>query len=111
MLEKLCANCGSKYHYQTFCPYKKRKAIAKRSHKEEIYQTWKETIARPYLIKRDGNICKCCKRPAYDGEKLDIEHKLGKGSHPELKAKLSNLRLYCRIPCHENKTKGLPCKH
>lgn len=76
----------------------------------EICQVWKETIARPYLIKRDGNFCKCCKRQAYEGEKLDIEHKLTKGSRPDLKAKLTNLRLYCR-DCHRNRTDHIECSH
>jgi len=50
-------------------------------------------------------------RDAYDGENLDVEHQLGKGSHPELKEDLNNLRLYCRIPCHSNKTDGKVCEH
>jgi hypothetical protein len=89
----------------------RKKRIRQQSDKEKDYQVWKETVARPYLIERDGNKCGCCERPAYPNEKLDIEHELGKGSHPELKRELSNLRLYCRFPCHRKKTDHIPCLH
>lgn len=111
-----CKTCGSDKHY-TYACYQNRKPIIikhrpnKQSAKEIAYQDWKETIARPALIARDGNQCSCCHRPAYDGEKLDIEHTKGKGSHPELKKDLNNLTLMCRIPCHKNKTDGKKCLH
>lgn len=81
------------------------------SDKQAEYNRWLEAVARPYLIERDGNKCSCCTRPALEGEKLDIEHTLGKGSHPELKRDLNNLTLMCRIPCHNNKTDNKPCDH
>lgn len=106
----VCKHCGSKWHYSSMCP-NIQKPIPRQSAKEISYQVWKETVARPFLTKRDGNSCHCCGRPAWEGEKLDIEHELGKGSHPELKKDLDNLRLFCRIPCHRNKTDGKPCLH
>lgn len=105
-----CKKCGSKWHYQSFCPLN-RKKIKPQSDKEISYQQWKETVARPAIIARDGNHCQCCSRPAYDGEKLDIEHEIGKGTRPDLKRDLRNLRLYCRFPCHRNKTDNKPCTH
>jgi hypothetical protein len=75
------------------------------------YQQWKEEIARPFLIKRDGNRCSCCLRPARTNEKLDIEHTKTKGSRPDLKRDLRNLSLMCRIPCHRNKTDDIACEH
>lgn len=78
---------------------------------EAQYQIWKETVARPAIIARDGNKCSCCGRPAEAGEKLDLEHTLGKGSHPGLKRDLKNLTLMCRFPCHRNKTDGVECVH
>jgi hypothetical protein len=119
---KPCKTCQSPYHSAMW--HKPRKPIAvktplprptkrikQQSDKEKEYQVWKETVARPYLIERDGNKCACCKRPAYSNEKLDIEHTKGKGSHPELKRELTNLRLYCRFPCHANKTNEVECSH
>lgn len=112
--------CGSTFHTAMWhkpriplvrSPLKRAtKRIKQRSAKEIEYQTWKETVARPYLIERDGNNCSCCKRPAATNEKLDIEHTLGKGSHPELKRNLDNLTLMDRI-CHHYKTINKPCLH
>lgn len=108
---KVCQACGELGHSKFYCKKRKRKAIPRQSAKEADYQGWKEAIARPYLIAVDGNICQCCKRAARPGEKLDIEHELTKGSRPDLKRDLSNLRLYCRYPCHILKTDGIPCVH
>lgn len=107
--------CGSTWHTAYYHKPKKpiitRKRAALRSAKEQLYQVWKEEVARPYLIERDGNRCNCCKRPASTGEKLDIEHTLGKGSHPSMKKDLDNLTLMCRWPCHYNKTNHIACLH
>ena len=86
--------------------------MRRQSTKEEQYQLWKEDVARPFIIERDGNICRCCLRPAYDGEKLDIDHILGKGGlHAGLKRSLNNMQLLCRFPCHRNKTDHKKCQH
>lgn len=109
--KKECAVCGSPWHYKTFCPYNKKKRPKLQSDKELDYQEWKETVARPAIIRRDGNWCFCCGRPARPSERLDLEHTQPKGSHPELKRQLTNLRLFCRYPCHFNKTNHLECLH
>lgn len=85
--------------------------MQKQSAKEIEYQIWKEEIARPYLIERDGNKCDCCNRRARYEEKLDIDHIKNKGSHPELKRRMDNLQLLCRFPCHFNKTNHIECQH
>lgn len=125
----VCTFCGGQGHIADRC-YKKprklpkngnplsrpnrpivvRRALPKQSQKEKDYQQWKETVARPFIIKRDGNMCSCCMRPAYEGEKLDIDHIKGKGSHPSLKRDLDNFQLLCRV-CHQRKTDHLPCLH
>lgn len=92
-------------------PIKRGKRPKPMSTKEQEYQDYKESVLRPALIERDGNRCSCCGRPAHPNEKLDIEHTLNKGSHPELKRDLKNLHLYCRFPCHRNKTDGIQCSH
>lgn len=110
-MAKQCIVCG-KRAYSNYCvQHKPRKRIPQQSAKEMDYQYWKETEARPFLIKRDGNECHCCGRPALFSEKLDIEHTEGKGSHPERKRDLTNLRLFCRYPCHDNKTNNRECIH
>lgn len=106
-----CSFCGSDKHYVTFCWRRKTKKIRPQSDREIEYQEWKETVARPYLIEEYGNYCHCCLRPAQENENLDIEHTKNKGSHPELKRDLKNMRLYCRYPCHRNKTDNRPCLH
>lgn len=105
-----CKKCGSPYHYQSFCPLN-RKPIKKRSDKQIDFDKWKETVARPYLIKKYGNICQCCKRPAFINEKLDIDHIETIGGHVNKKRDLSNLQLLCRFPCHRNKTDNTMCLH
>jgi 5-methylcytosine-specific restriction endonuclease McrA len=84
--------------------------IKQQSAKEKQYQVYKESEMRPAVIARDGNNCYCCTRPAYPGEKLDLEHTLTKGSRPDLKRDIANIKLYCR-PCHNNKTDHRPCPH
>lgn len=106
-----CKLCGSIWHTKAFCQHKPRKPIRQVSDKQADYKLWLEDVARPYLIERDGNNCSCCHRPAKSGEKLDIEHTLGVGSHASLKKDLDNLTLMCRFPCHRNKTDHLPCSH
>lgn len=97
-----CIVCGKRAYSEYCVQHKPRKPIitknrpAPQSAKEQAYQVWKEEVARPYLIARDGNNCSCCKRPAFANEKLDIEHTLGKGSHPGMKKDLDNLTLMCR---------------
>lgn len=117
MSRKLCIVCGARA-YSDYCfrhkprkPIETKKRIRQQSDKELEYQKWKEEVARPFLIARDGNLCSCCGRDAYPGEKLDIEHTLGKGSHPSQKRDLNNLTLMCRFPCHRNKTDGKKCDH
>jgi hypothetical protein len=110
MKAALCTACKREGHYKTFCTYTKRKAIAKRSKKQIDYEEFKESELRPYLIKRDGNHCFCCARPARPNEKLDIEHTISKGSRPDLKRDPRNLTLMCR-DCHRNKTDHIPCHH
>lgn len=106
----LCKFCGGG-HYVTFCRQKPRKPIKKRSDKQIAYEVWLEETARPFIINRDGNFCVCCKRAAYEYEKLDIEHEKTKGSRPDLKREIRQLRLMCRFPCHRNRTDRIPCTH
>lgn len=118
---KPCKICSSPWHSPMFhkerkplprptAPIKRGKRPKQQSVREKQYQQWKEEIARPYLVKLYNNVCSCCGREAGINEKLDIEHTLNKGSHPELKRDLDNLTLMCR-PCHRLKTDGIQCSH
>lgn len=89
---------------------KPKRRIKQQSDKEKLYQVWKEEVARPALILRDGNRCSCCGQYYSVRDKLDIEHTLTKGSRPDLKRDLNNLTLMDRI-CHNKKTDGKPCVH
>lgn len=131
MKNKPCKYCGSIFHFPFQCyqnPKRKNsinsqnsqtirtkrtkiKPINKVSTKQSEYLKWREKVVRPFLIDRDGNICQCCKRPAYDNEKLDIDEIKGRGSHPELKRDLNNMQLLCRFPCHRLKTDNKKCNH
>ena len=104
-----CKHCGSATHYSIACFRAKKRVPNSRSFKQVDYELWLEQIARPKVIKRDGNFCKCCGRPAKEGEKLDLDHIKGKGAHAELKQKINNLQLLCRFPCHFRKTNNIKC--
>lgn len=88
--------------------HKPHKAIPKQTAKELEYQIWKEAIARPAVIERDGWGCQCPGVCWNLG--TDLDHKLGKGSHPGMKRDIANLQLLCR-PCHNNKTDLKECLH
>lgn len=117
-----CTVCNKRAYSEYCVAHKPRKPIqtktvpkrGKRPKQQSVreiqYQQWKEEIARPYLVKLYNNVCSCCGREAGINEKLDIEHTLNKGSHPELKRDLDNLTLMCR-PCHRLKTDGIQCSH
>lgn len=116
----ICKFCGAtNKHYSTWCRQKPpsksglkiRKPIKKQSDKELEYQAWKEEYARPFVINRDGNICQCCGRAAYEGEKLDLDHIEAQRGIKSLKWNVKNLHLLCRWPCHRNKTDNKPCLH
>lgn len=106
---KICEICGTLGHSKYYCRSRKRKPIKKMSIKEMQYQAWKESTARPLVIDRDGIFCQCPGGCTNLG--TDLEHELGKGSHPELKRDINNLRLFCRYPCHDNKTNNRECIH
>lgn len=108
-MAKTCTVCG-KRAYSDYCIlHKPRKPIPPQSAKEIDYQEWKESVARPYLIDKYGNVCSCCGKD-FGFVKLDIEHTLTKGSRPDLKRNLDNMTLMCRW-CHSRKTDGKGCLH
>jgi|SRR6185503_5812056 len=89
----LCTECGSKFHYQTFCPYKKKKPIPKIGKETELYNTFRDTIAKPYLDEKYGHICSV--KECGMTERLEVDHVKTRGAHHELKFELKNLRYLC----------------
>ena len=87
---------------------KKRKRLARVSAKQAAYEKWLINVARPYVINRDGDICRCCLRVHYPH---DLDHIIGKGTRPDLKKNLDNLQILGRFPCHRLKTDNKDCKH
>lgn len=102
----LCSICASPSHYPTFCPYKKRKPISQRGKRSEIYEGWKKTVAIPYLDAKYGRVCAACGGARCGNRQLDVDHKLGRGSHPSLKMDVKNVQYLGRFPCHFEKTAG-----
>lgn len=87
---------------------KKPKPIKKVSKKQSEYETWLIKVARPAVIERDGDYCRCCLMVHYPH---DLDHVDGKGHNPSRKRDITNLQLLGRFPCHRNKTDRLPCTH
>lgn len=96
---KPCKLCGSKWHSAWACPKKKRKSMNKLGKETKRYIEFRNEVAYPYLIERDGEQCSHCGRADVP---LDIDHIHKRGSHPELKYDLNNLQLLCRR-CHHKK--------
>lgn len=98
-----CTSCGSQFHYQTFCPYKKRKPITQQGKHAKLWVTFRDKVAKPYLDKKYGHICsyKGCPVTTY----LDVDHIKGRGSNPHLRYDVKNMQYLCREH-HRMKTDG-----
>lgn len=59
------------------------------------YNAWRDKVAKPYLDSTYGHKCIICG----SAEALDVDHIQKRGSHPELRMVLLNVRWLCR-PCH-----------
>lgn len=102
-MSKSCQVCG-KRAYSDYCfQHKPRKRIAQKGRKTEAYETWRDEIARPYLIKTFGAVCAACGGLRCKNKQLDVDHKLKRGSRPDLKMSLDNVQLLGRYPCHWEK--------
>lgn len=100
----ICSNCGSNRHYQTFCPWKKRKPISQRGKQARLWETFRDKVAIPYLDKKYGHVCSI--KGCTETKNLDVDHIKKRGSHPHLKFDVKNLRYLCR-PHHIQETDRL----
>lgn len=101
-MAKYCTICG-KRAYSDYCvTHKPRKPITQRGKRTIEYETWRDTIARPFLDSL-GRQCAICGSI----NNLQIDHILNRGSRPDLKMSLSNVQYLCDGPpnwCHTKKT-------
>lgn len=108
-IERLCKICGTRMlAYTTLqnkcreCVLTNAKPIPQRGRKARQYEVFRDKVAIPYLEKKYGRKCDHCKR---ENIPLDVAHKKTRGSRPDLKFDVHNLRFLCR-PCHRLETDG-----
>jgi 5-methylcytosine-specific restriction endonuclease McrA len=94
---KLCQQFGH-YPYKCRLNPKKPKSIKRLSRRGLIYKQWRDDVAKPYLIAKDGYKCALC---GSTDRKLDIDHiaKRRMGGAPSRTMNINNVRFLCR-PCH-----------
>lgn len=83
---------------------KATKPIKQKGKRTIEYEKWRDTVARPYLIKKYGEVCAECKGVRCGNIQLDVDHIKNRGSHYHLRMSLSNVQLLGRYPCHQEKT-------
>lgn len=103
MREHLCKTCGSNKHSSLACFQAPRKRITQRGQKTLEYETWRDTVAKPYLDKKYGHVCAI--KECWAIVALDVAHIQGRGSHPGLKTNVRNVRWLCRYH-HSLETDG-----
>jgi len=102
-MSNTCKIC-SKRSYSDYCfQHKPKKRIEQKGRRTIEYEEWRDTVARPYLITKFGNQCNLCKGVRCNNRQLDVDHKLKRGSSPQLKMDLDNVQLAGRYPCHYEK--------
>lgn len=102
-MSKLCLICGKKCLSDYCFQHKPRKPINQKGKRTLEYEEWRDTIARPYLIKTYGPVCADCGGTRCGNKQLDVDHKKKRGSNPSLKMDLNNVQLLGRYPCHWEK--------
>jgi len=94
-----CKVCGKRSYSPLCTQHKPRKRIGLIGRRGEEYIKWRDEVARPFLDDYYGHQCAVCGV----GGNLDVDHKIKRGSHSELKMELSNVRYLCRV-CHRAAT-------
>lgn len=101
-IQRLCGVCTLAKSKQN--PAKPRKAIQQRGKHAKQWDTFRDKVAKPYLDNKYGRVCSVPNCNVTDP--LDVDHIKGRGSHPELRYDVNNLRYLCR-PHHIERT-GVP---
>ena len=102
-VQVICSTCGSHYHYQTFCPYRKRRPISQRGKHAKLWETFRDKVAIPYLDKKYGHVCSV--KGCNETTNLDVDHIRSRGSAPHLRYQVTNCQYLCRAH-HCMKTDG-----
>jgi hypothetical protein len=95
-----CNYCGKRSYSEWCVSHKPRKPITKRGKRTIEYEKWRDKVAKPYLDKQYGRKCSVAGCLNID---LDVDHIITRGSRPDLKMELSNLRYLCRLH-HQKRT-------
>lgn len=97
-MKHICKKCKTEFYswstLQTKC-HKCQPKIKQVGKETERYNTWREEIARPYVVNRDGFMCSDCRQVAG----RDLHHLKGRR---ENKYNLDELRYLCRS-CHQKR--------
>ena len=109
--KKKCKYCNDPepLHYPYMCidNPRKPKRIKKKGKKTIEYETWRDEVAKPYLIDKYGEVCADCNGVRCGNKQLDVDHIKARGSHYALRMTLSNVQFLGRHPCHYEKTNGV----
>lgn len=98
-MTKFCLYCN-KRAYSDYCvQHKSRTPIKQVGKRTELYNKWRDTVAKPYLNSTKGEKCELCNATT----NLDVDHIQKRGSNPALKFELTNVRYLCR-KCHYEET-------
>lgn len=110
-VERLCKICGTRIRvYNTIqnkcreCTLKNAKPIPQRGKHAHLWATFRDKVAIPYLDKKYGHVCS--KPGCSVTTNLDVDHIKKRGSNPDLRYDVKNLRYLCR-PHHIEETDQL----
>lgn len=109
-VERLCKICKKPMRayssLQNKCPEcikKTAKPIKQAGKQAKLWKDFRDKIAIPHLDRVYGHVCSV---PGCNvTSNLDVDHIKNRGSHPELRYKLSNMQYLCREH-HRMKTDG-----
>lgn len=104
LVAKSCKVCNKRCYGEYCFQHKPRKAIKQKGKRTLEYEAWRDTVARPYLIKKYGRVCAACGGKRCGNKQLDVDHIKNRGSHYHLRMSLDNVQLLGRFPCHREKT-------
>lgn len=103
-----CLVCGARAYSDHCVRHKprtplKRTPIKQRGKQYYKYQDWRDTVAIPYLDAHYGHICAVL--GCFETQ-VDVDHIKERGSRPDLKYDVTNIRYLCR-PHHRLITDGV----
>lgn len=106
---RLCGMCSrakaSRKPQKPRTPLKRsQKPIRQQGKEAQKWRTFRDKVAIPYLDAKYGHVCSVV--GCNETQNLDVDHIFPRGSHPELRYVVTNLRYLCRP--HHIKVTGVP---